>query len=304
MKFKKLISGFYETLLSKESKRRFEKFIFVAAVIGLLIHLALIGLLQLGQLSNIGVLRGFQNPVDALYTPFSLILFYEVYCLIYYLPKSITIYIGKQYEIMALITVREMFNELSYLQLSSNTHELKNQPRFLYSMAAILLLFAVIYLYYRMNQRAVKVDNRTNEHDKNLPPKVQHYISAKRALALCVGILFIVFMIVFVHKWVIGSDNLVDLFENSKAVSNMFFSSFFTILILADVVILLFSFAMNDEFHIVMRNSGFVISTTLLKMSFGVEGLVNHIIMLSGVVFGTLMLLVFKFYEKIEIPEE
>jgi hypothetical protein len=38
-----------------------------------------------------------------MYTPFSVLLFDEVYLLVYYLRRSTTIYIGKQYEIIALM---------------------------------------------------------------------------------------------------------------------------------------------------------------------------------------------------------
>jgi len=48
----------------------------------------------------------FTNPIAAIYTPFSFILIYEVYLLVFYLPKSTTIYIGKQYEIITLILIR------------------------------------------------------------------------------------------------------------------------------------------------------------------------------------------------------
>ena len=37
------------------------------------------------------------HPIQAIYTPFSLLLIYEAYLLIYYLRRSTTIYIGKQY---------------------------------------------------------------------------------------------------------------------------------------------------------------------------------------------------------------
>ena len=109
---KKIILQVFDKLLSKESKTKLEKVIFILAMAGFLIHLLVIGLVQWGQLDVDGSLIGLQNPIDAIYTPFSIILFYEVYCLIYYLPKSITIYIGKQFEIITLITIRDMFDEM------------------------------------------------------------------------------------------------------------------------------------------------------------------------------------------------
>ena len=57
------------------------------------------------------------NPINAIYTPFSVLLIYEGYLLIYYLRRSTTIYIGKQYEIMALILIRGLFKDLSQTNL-------------------------------------------------------------------------------------------------------------------------------------------------------------------------------------------
>lgn len=96
---------------------------------------------------------------------------------------------------------------------------------------------------------------------------------------------------------------MFELIISSKPVIKNFFASFYTVLILCDVVILLISFAITDEFHKVMRNSGFVVSTTLMKLSFGVDGLQSHILVLLGVIFGTLMLALYKMYRKIEIPD-
>ena len=39
------------------------------------------------------------NPISAIYTPFSIILYYEIFLLIFYLPRSFTTSILKQFEI-------------------------------------------------------------------------------------------------------------------------------------------------------------------------------------------------------------
>ena len=47
-----------------------------------------------------------RDPTSAIYTPFSILLVYEAYLMIYYLRRSTTIYIAKQYEVIALILIR------------------------------------------------------------------------------------------------------------------------------------------------------------------------------------------------------
>lgn len=302
--FRNIISGIYDTLLSKEAKDKMERFVFIAAVLGFAIHLVIIGLVNIGWIPNGKNIVGLQSLLDAIYTPFSIILFYEIYCLIYYLPQSITIYIGKQFEIIALITIREIFDQLSLLQVSEDTSFLHSQPDFLYSMLTIIILFGLIFLYYRLNQRHIKVENRTDSASQNLPKKIENYIFAKKILAISAGILFLVLVFGGLIQWIARNNGMIELIASSKATIKDFFSSFYSVLILCDVVILLFSFAITDKFYKVMRNSGFVVSTTLMKLSFGVDGLQSHILVLLGVSFGTLMLALYKTYQKIEIPED
>ena len=82
------------------------------------------------------------------------------------------------------------------------------------------------------------------------------------------------------------------------SVNNLFFDEFFTILILVDVVLLLISFFYTDQFYKIIRNSGFIISTILLRMSFGVSGLKSTVLILVAVLFGLAIITVHNLYEK------
>lgn len=303
MKSRKIISSLYDKLLSREAKSKMERGVFIVAIIGFIIHLIIIGLIHLKWIPGSQNIMALQSPLNAIYTPFSIILFYEIYCIFYYLPRSISIYIGKQFEIIALITIREVFDQLAVLQVSDDNNFLRLQPDFLYSLTSIALLFGLIYVYYRLNQRQIKVENKTDGEPENMPRKIENYIFAKKILALCVGVLFIALVFYSLIQWLLANNGIIELIASSKPAIKNFFSSFYTVLILCDVVILLFSFAITDEFHKVMRNSGFVVSTTLIKLSFGVNGLQSHILVLLGVIFGIVMLAFYKIYRKIEIPD-
>lgn len=302
--FKQFAIHIYSRLLSKDAKIKFERVIFLIAFVGFFVHIGLIALLHWGIIPSDMGMKGLRNPIDALYTPFSIILFYEVYCLIYYLPKSITIYIGKQFEIITLITIRSVFDEMAGLELSSDVGAMLSQPDFMYSMAVILILYALIFVFYRINQRNIRKENNSPAVPANLTGKTRNYLYAKKLLAMCVGIIFIALALVGMAEWIMENHSLVELVKNSKPATKEFFSNFFTILILNDVVVLLFSFAITDEFPKVMRNSGFVISTILIKLSFGIYGLGSHLLVVMSVVFGTAILAMYKLYDKIEIPED
>ena len=116
MNIQNVIKASFNTLLSSKVKNRIENTILIIAIFSYLIHLLLIllnaqGFIELNQ-------KFFKNPIAAIYTPFSFILIYEVYLLIYFLPKSITVYIGKQYEIITLIVIRRIFKDIAYVELT------------------------------------------------------------------------------------------------------------------------------------------------------------------------------------------
>ena len=89
-----------------------------------------------------------------------------------------------------------------------------------------------------------------------------------------------------------------------RDVNKVFYDDFFTVMIMTDVVLLLFSFLYSDEFRKIMRNSGFVISTILIKISFSTDGLLNTLLVVAAVTFGVLILYIHNLYEKNPLPAE
>jgi hypothetical protein len=87
-----------------------------------------------------------------------------------------------------------------------------------------------------------------------------------------------------------------------ESINNLFFDQFFTILILVDVVLLLISFFYTNQFHKIIRNSGFIISTILIRMSFGVSGLISTILIVVAVLFGLAIITIHNKYEKNSLP--
>ena len=142
-----LLNKLYTIFLSEYAKKRIEKTILYVALIGFFIHLILIYLSKLNIINFLSESELFKNPISAIYTPFSFILVYEVYLLIYYLPKSFTTYITKQYEIITLIIIRKLFKDLSTLELSSDWFNIKGDLQFTYDILASIILFYLIYQF-------------------------------------------------------------------------------------------------------------------------------------------------------------
>ena len=290
----------YQKLLSDKVKKTSEQTILVIAIVSFLIHLIVIYCVDFGIISQNSTPDLLKNPIAAIYTPFSFILVYEVYLLIYYLPKSFTTYIGKQYEIITLIIIRRLFKDLSNLSFSQDWFELKNDMQFTYDLIASLLLFFLIYQFYVQSKKKY-VDGVTEENELK---EIGRFIKVKKILAtLLVPVLIFVAIYSFL-QWFLGTINSsTDGNISFKNINNIFFEQFFTILIVADVILLLFSFFHTDQFHKVIRNSGFIISTILIRLSFATSGLLNTLLILSAIVFGLLILIIFNKFEK-KISEE
>ena len=300
MDLSKLLERLYQKLLSKKTKERSERVILWIALVSFIIHLLMIGLIHFNIITINETSNLLKNPIAAIYTPFSFILVYEVYLLIYYLPKSTSTYISKQYEIIALIIIRRLFKDLSDLSLSSNWFNIKNDLQFTYDLLASVFLFYLIYLF-RVQRTKIY---RTIENSKNYSSSISKFINAKKWIATA---LFPILLIIAIYSFLNWSIGIFQPLESNaisfKNINNIFFEQFFNILIIADVILLLISFFHTDEFHKVIRNSGFIISTILIRISFSVSGIINNILIISAILFGLLILIIHNKFEK-KLAEE
>lgn len=289
----------YPLILSEKVKDKFERLILWGAIISFIVHLSLIFLNQTG-LVNIGNGPGLlTNPISAIYTPFSFILIYEIYLLIFYIPRSTTTYITKQYEIITLVIIRRLFKDMSNLEISSDWFTLKYDLQFTYDTVTSIILFYLIYLFFK-NERLIRSKMPVIES-----PNLNRFIFFKRSIAfLLVPILILLGIISFFEWFIHQIQPTVGSLESFTDINNVFFDEFFTILIIVDVILLLVSFFHTDKFHKVIRNSGFVISTILIRMSFSVEGIMNNFLIIAAVLFGWLILMIHNKFEFLEFNQE
>jgi hypothetical protein len=295
MKLYQLISRIFDTLLSREAKKSVEKVILIISIISFLVHLALIYLVKYDIVHFHSDVSLFKSPIAAIYTPFSFILIYEVYLLVYYIPKSVTTYVSKQYEIITLIVIRRIFKDLSNLELSQDWLSIKNDRQFTYDILLAVILFYLIYLF-KVNffpkgmVNSIKSKNRFNS-----------FIEFKKAIAIILVPVLVVMASYSLFHWSNSVLNqLPSALSEFKKINNVFFEDFFTLLIVVDVLLLLISFFYSDSFQKVMRNSGFIISTILIRLSFSTDGVVNNVLILSSIIFGLLILVIHNQFEKRE----
>ncbi len=292
-----IFNSIYSKLLAEATRKNSETIIVVIAIVSFLIHLTLIALVDLNVLVFEGYSELFNSPIAAIYTPFSFILVYEVYLLVYYLPKSTSIYIGKQYEIITLIVIRRIFKDLSQLELTPEWFTVPSDLLLTYDLIATIILFFLILLFYRLRRKSEEASNS----DINQPIEIIRFIKMKTIIATCLVPVFVVLAIYSFGNWFmehLSSPNAhVALFHD---LNKIFFDTFFTILILTDVLVLLVSFLHTDKFSSIIRNSGFIISTVLIKLSFGIEGLLNIILIVVAVLFGVIILAINNQFDKLK----
>ena len=283
----KAVENIFSGLFSEGNLKKFEKFILISATLGFIIHLLLILLNNNGYVDlSFFQDKLFVNPISAIYTPFSFILIYEAFLLIYFLPRSFTTSIAKQFEIMSLILIRKIFKDIPNVELDDNWIQNENNLQLIYDLAGVLVVFFLIYLFKKLKEDLPKLPVHQN---------LDRFISYKKLISLFLVptlSLLCVFSFLDWYNFVflgIGASSNIDY---------LFFESFFTILILVDVFILLVSFQYTERYSQLIRNTGFIISTILLRLSFSAVGLTSLLLLVSGIVFGLIILLIYNNMER------
>ena len=287
MNIQQKIEDLFSIIFSEIVIKKFEKYILYLASIGFVIHLTIILLnnYNLIELSVVGT-NLFSNPISALYTPFSFILVYEAFLLIYYIPRSFTTAVGKQYQIMSLIVIRKIFKDIPLVDLNANWIENSNNQQLIFDLVGVLIIFFLIYLF-KITKEKLPI--------KPVSDKLDRFIASKKLVSIVLlPTLFAICIISFVN-WFSGVFIEETFNEN---LNNLFFNEFFTILILADVFILLLSFQYTERYSQLIRNTGFIISTILLRLSFSVSGLTSILLIISGIIFVLIILLIYNAIEK------
>ena len=281
------INSVFEKVFSNSNLKTFEKIILFLATAGFIIHLVLILLNNKGYLD----LPFFQdslfvNPISAIYTPFSFILIYEAFLLIYYLPRSFTTSIAKQFEIMSLILIRKIFKDIPDVDLSDNWILNENNLQLIYDLTGVLIVFYLIYMFKKLKENLPKLPVHQN---------LERFLGYKRLISLLLIPTLIILCVFSFIEWY-GAVFIGG--ENSPNIDYLFFVEFFGILILVDVFILLISFQYTERYSQLVRNTGFIISTILLRLSFNAVGLTSIILLISGIIFGLIILYIYNKMER------
>lgn len=186
---------------------------------------------------------------------FTLILGLEVISLIFILPASLSRSIGKQLEILTLILLRNAFKELSVLPepVSVDMENLSQVLNIAVSASGALCVFVCLGFYRRLIRP---------QSFKRGPSLLTNYVTSKKLLALALLIIFTALGIRDISLFIHGSET-------------DFFETIYTILIFADIAMVLIAQRYMPSYYAVFRNSGFVIGTLMMRLSLAAPPLVS-----------------------------
>jgi len=214
-----------------------------------------------------------QNHFYAVHYAFTVVLILEVISLIFTLPCSFSRSVGKQFEILSLILLRNAFKELSQLQ-EPVTFE-GSETAILYIISdgfGALLIFALLGYYYYIQPKAAEDGMKSTDLFK--------FVAAKKGIALILLGLFIYMGINSVVLTLSGREHTDFLYD------------FYTLLILTDILVVLISQCFQPSFFTVFRNSGYALSTLLIRLALAAPPFFNVLLGVAAAVFAILLTMV------------
>ena len=205
----------------------------------------------------------------AILVAFTLLLLTEVIELVFALAQSVASAVGKQLEIMSLILIRQSFKELTYFDepivWGEMTGEVSMRVVYILSDAVgALIIFALLVVYYRLQR------HRPITHDAD---EQANFVAGKKLIAL----LLLVGLVVIGTNWVLSAL--------SGTISHGFFEVFYTLLIFADVLIVLISMRYNTPYPVVFRYFGFAVATVLVRLALTAPRIIDAALGVGATVF-------------------
>ena len=258
---------------------------------------ALLVVLFLVALAGIECKRqGFLPPALAAITPnhhfhsvslaFTLVLILEVIGLIFVLPCSFSKSVGKQFEILSLILLRNAFKALVDLPEPIHlTGDWTPVITIATEGAGALAVFAMLGFYYKIQNPNYRT-GKSGYHR-------YCFIASKKIVALALLLIFTV----------LGGKALWEGVTGHHTFD--FFDTFYTVLIFADILLVLLSQRFLPGYQAVFRNSGYALSTLFIRLALAAPPPFNVLLGLGAAVFAVGMTLIFNaFYAQFTQTKE
>lgn len=286
------LSGLYDIIFEENNIRKVERAIINCALVGFVLHLLLIFIAKHIIFDSAVLAQLPSSYLKAIYTPFSIILFYEVLTLVVILPKSIVIFLGKQYEIITLIVIRSFFHDIADYDLDKPDIYTSNFLKEIsLDLIGALLLFFLTTIFYQLFAK-------TKKSKSNPSSKRTRFIHIKKTAAVVLSLLLLVLSIFSLVNWSLHIYEVSAQGIAPNDPNSVFYKDFFSVMIFVDVFLLILSFIYSGSYDLIFRNGGFVISTILVRIALTAQKPFNIYFALTAVLFGVLLMALFVFYNQ------
>lgn len=235
--------------------------------------------LVVGLLNYLGVIfySDVISPFFAIELAFNVLLIFEVLGLIFLIPKSVADSVGKQFEIISLVLLRDAFKEFGhYLE------EVNWELEFVMELLPIvsdafgaILIFFITGVFYRI-QKHTRITQSMEEQKR--------FTSIKKILSLYLGLSFLF----------LGIYDVILAYQVHEIVYSI--ELFYTLLIFTDVFILLFSLRYTTKYYNLFRYSSFALATIFLRLTLSAPAYYNVIL---SVIAGLMVLGVSYIYNRL-----
>ncbi|MDA0254718.1 MAG: hypothetical protein O3C39_02240 [Planctomycetota bacterium] len=281
------LAAVFDALDSRPVHAWLERLIVLTAAVGFLLHLlVVIAVRNLPGLPETALEGLDESLLHAVYTPFSVILFYEVLQLVFALAASHTGEIAKQYQIISLIVVRRVFKDIGSFENIEHWLAEPNAVRaVLLDMGGAVLMFLLVTAFTYLRRMAPKVPI-----DRDLGG----FIELKKAVAVLLLVVLIGLAAFNLGSWLGLVPAWLEIpMPSAGDFDIFFFPAFFEFMIFTDVFLLIVSLSYYDRYEYVFRNAGFVISTVLLRVSLSTPKPYDLGLALFAMAYGVIVLAVF-----------
>ncbi|MBL8953832.1 MAG: hypothetical protein JNK82_23855 [Myxococcaceae bacterium] len=240
-------AGVFDVLQRAFDSARHRRLLSLGLATAFLLALAGIELSARGLLGPELSARLPHTHFHAIELAFNLLLAYEVTALVFAIARSVANAAGKQFEIFSLILLRHSFEPFASLDEPVRWEAARPAVLQMASFAGgALLIFAGLGFYYASQKhRPLSADREDRES----------FIATKKAIALV--LLASLAFLAARSGW-----GLMAHLEPSA-----FFEPFYTLLVFADVLIVLISLRYSASYHVVFRNSGLTVATVMLRLA-------------------------------------
>jgi hypothetical protein len=246
----------------------------------LLVYAFIIGLI-IAELAGRGLLpfkHNIHNHFFAVELAFTLLLLTELLALVFVMPKSVGVSVGKQLEILSLILIRSAFKEFSHFEEPVIWNNLDGPVlKMIADAFGSLAIFVIIGIYYKAQKRRRLTDNE-EEHEQ--------FIDFKKLVAIMLLLVFIT----------IGFFDVFSFFVKGNYLSS--FNTFYTVLIFSDILIVLIAMRYTLEYASIFRYSAFVLTTVLIRISLTAPPYINAALGIVASLFLLAMTFAFNYFLK------